>query len=370
VLIEIRDGISNLAGSRPHQISEIIDIDHIKQQHANAAYGWDNCTKLITDVMGTIQRLQQSSRNEETAQRWEPVRTSMMLGTPSPEEQPAIFCRALEFVLDRVNAMRIDMVNARMRFIAPVIKDHGVTYERDKFQAMLDEGKLTLEHTTAWINASVGGLSDEKRQVLSTGSPSAYVDLHRQAVLSLVVGALPPIVVQLPETFRHDKHRFASFRKEYTWIVNAVSIVVTVANITKSRKTVDAVVDHLLLQFAVDTNIVDNEDDRVIDVEAVHDIIVGASPSLKAMLSIVVTNTNAVNKTVAVRVTNVLLTNNNNAGDDNDAPPPPFIALAMKLRPLIDALSRKIDNITVINRTVYMATYNRLIADACVRASM
>ena len=35
----------------------------------------------------------------------------------------------------------------RLRLIAPVIKDHGVDYERGKFQDKLKDGTLTLERT-------------------------------------------------------------------------------------------------------------------------------------------------------------------------------------------------------------------------------
>ena len=49
-------------------------------------------------------------------------------------DHPLVFCNALEFLLDRVNMMRIDAANARLRLIAPVVRDHGIDYERGKFQ--------------------------------------------------------------------------------------------------------------------------------------------------------------------------------------------------------------------------------------------
>jgi len=51
-------------------------------------------------------------------------------------DHPLVFCKALEFLLDRVNIMRVDAANARLRLISPVIRDHGVQYERDKFQVV------------------------------------------------------------------------------------------------------------------------------------------------------------------------------------------------------------------------------------------
>jgi hypothetical protein len=34
-----------------------------------------------------------------------------------------------------------------LRLIAPVVRDHGIDYERGKFQAKLDAGVLTLTRT-------------------------------------------------------------------------------------------------------------------------------------------------------------------------------------------------------------------------------
>ena len=94
--------------------------------------------------------MQAPKRDEESRTRWIPVREAMA----AREEQPRVFCKALEFLLERVNAMRIDAANARLRLIAPVIKDHGIDYERGKFADKLKDGSLTLERTQVrWVCA-------------------------------------------------------------------------------------------------------------------------------------------------------------------------------------------------------------------------
>ena len=50
--------------------------------------------------------------------------------------------------MERVNAIRIDSANAMLRLIAPVIKNHGIDYERGKFADKLKNGTFTLEKTT------------------------------------------------------------------------------------------------------------------------------------------------------------------------------------------------------------------------------
>jgi hypothetical protein len=155
VLAEIRDGISDLAGTvYQASIMETIDVDLIKQQCEAGAYGWESCTRLISGIVDVIQRTQAPKRDAETAAKWATHRASLLgaatkktTTTKSSENnddknddhknddpQPRILCNALEFLLDRVNAMRIDAANARLRLISPVIKDHGIDYERGKFQ--------------------------------------------------------------------------------------------------------------------------------------------------------------------------------------------------------------------------------------------
>ena len=51
-------------------------------------------------------------------------------------DHPRAFAKALEFLLNSMNLMRIDAANARLRLIAPVIRDHGIDYERGKFQVV------------------------------------------------------------------------------------------------------------------------------------------------------------------------------------------------------------------------------------------
>ena len=122
-----------------------MDLDFIRQQAEAGLYTWDSCRGLVGAVVQVIQRVQAAGRDEETRARWGLVEQGMR--EASAEGRPRALCVALEFLLDRVNAMRVDAANARLRLIAPVIKDHGVDYERGKFQDKLDDGSLTLERT-------------------------------------------------------------------------------------------------------------------------------------------------------------------------------------------------------------------------------
>jgi len=112
VLSEIRDGVSDLAGNRESAaIGDAIDIDLIRGQAEVGAYDWDSCIRLVGTVVGIIQRVQSPKRDAETLANWRQVGTAMQAAEVA--DRPRVMCKALEFLLDRINAMRIDAANAR-----------------------------------------------------------------------------------------------------------------------------------------------------------------------------------------------------------------------------------------------------------------
>ncbi len=112
VLSEVRDGISDLAGApESASVKETLDIDFIRRQVESGAYDWDSCKRLVGGVVSIIRRVQAPKRDEETAQQWRKVGSSMLCAEEA--DRPGVTCKALEFLLDRINAMRIDAANAR-----------------------------------------------------------------------------------------------------------------------------------------------------------------------------------------------------------------------------------------------------------------
>ena len=176
----------------------VVDFDALLLQLANGAFGWDDCKGLVGGFVETIAALEPAGEQEVLAQ-WAEV--SLAMDSATPEEQPATLCRALQFLMDRITIMRIESANQRLRTIAPVVTNHGVEYERYKFQDSLDRGAITLERTTEWL-----------RGVTELG-----VDRLAEAMLALTRG--PPIQeLTCPETLRLDAEHLADLQ---TWIASA-----------------------------------------------------------------------------------------------------------------------------------------------------
>ena len=112
VLAEIRDGIAEVGGGRvATSIREAVDTELIKQQAESGAFGWDSCMSLVGSVVTIIKRVQAPGRDSSTRERWKEVGLSMQNAEVC--DHASIFCRALEFILDLVNILRIDAANAR-----------------------------------------------------------------------------------------------------------------------------------------------------------------------------------------------------------------------------------------------------------------
>jgi len=144
VLSEIKDGILDAKG---HAIASIIDLDELRKPER--AWGHDEVCALVSSIYAVIRDVENSSRHGETAAMWANIEVSMR---ESPT--PTALCMGLEFLLNRVNVMRIDAANARLRLIAPVVKDHGIEYERGKFADKIASGHLTTERTKVLFSFS------------------------------------------------------------------------------------------------------------------------------------------------------------------------------------------------------------------------
>lgn len=180
VLAEVRDGISDLSSAQ--DIREVLDTDLIRQQADAGAFRWPECVALVQNTVAIIQRVQAPRRDDETKAKWAAVLEGLR-SAAGKSEQARAFCVAIEFLLERVNAMRIDACNARLRLISPVIRNHGVDYERGKFQQQLDDGSLTLERTEKCVR--------ERLQAAVAGGALQLEDMQAVCLLFCIACIIP-----------------------------------------------------------------------------------------------------------------------------------------------------------------------------------
>lgn len=197
VLTEVKTGIEALAAgySEALQIVEIIDIDLITQKISRNALGYDGCERLIDDIFKVIismhKRLQKQSSLQVTVEKWEDLK--QMLNAPGSDDftKAHIICAALKLIMDRVHCVRVDTANHKLKAIAPVINEHGVSYLRNKFDKKLADQVFTLECTNAWISHAFnqharGPTPRVHEEDLSKGNAQAFERLLDLAMVDLV----------------------------------------------------------------------------------------------------------------------------------------------------------------------------------------
>jgi hypothetical protein len=121
-------------------------------------------------------------------------------------------------------------ISCRLRLIAPVIKDHGIDYERGKFQDKLRDGTLTLERTRDWIRTCLQREVAAQAACLDSllaGQASSYESIHSAAMLALVADPAPLTPERCPETLLFDVHRLSLLQREFQCVVTSATMLVT-----------------------------------------------------------------------------------------------------------------------------------------------
>lgn len=228
ILLELRDGIAEIAGGEQClKVKQLVDIDFIRDQFQKKIFDWVKVTEVLTRMIEIIKKVQSTSRDTETSNLWEERRVEMVNALHEPDCRPTAFCKALSFLYGRLNAIRVDFTNARLRLIAPFIQNHGINYERNIMRERLQSGDITLKSTRAWLKESMlllikdfPGLIQQVAQ--GARSPEVYA--------SAVVNLIGNKELSMPETFLLDTHRIRNMRAQYQRLVFYAVVLVTVKN--------------------------------------------------------------------------------------------------------------------------------------------
>jgi hypothetical protein len=120
----------------------------------------------------------------------------------------------------------------RLRQLAPVIKDHGVDYERTKFQERLDSG-LTLARTIASVQSAIAQarqLEVVNEPALRSGTVASFVAVHTLVLMSTITCAQLAQPDNVPETLLLDVQRLEEMQRHYHVAVNHFTLLTHVSN--------------------------------------------------------------------------------------------------------------------------------------------
>jgi hypothetical protein len=201
LLLEIRDAIIDFGGNRNH-VNAIFT--------GGMSGNWESFQTFIGNTMDVLRGLSPPDFAPELDGAYLEIQETVQV------EGARAICVALEFFLKRVNMMRMDAANARLRLTAPVVAAHGIDYERTKFREKLLNGTLRLDRTLIWLH-------DVPRE----GIPEAV----KAKFLGLVTAPAPIVPETVPETMRLDVFHLRGLQREYKRIVDGCTALAVVSGL-------------------------------------------------------------------------------------------------------------------------------------------
>ncbi|XP_037060963.1 T-complex protein 11-like protein 1 isoform X2 [Peromyscus leucopus] len=137
------------------QITEVLDLDLIKQEAENGALDIAKLAEFIIGMMGTL---------------CAPARDEEVKKLKDIKEIVPLF-RAIFSVLD---LMKVDMANFAITSIRPHLMQQSVEYERKKFQEVLEKQPNSLDFVTQWLEEASNDLLTQKcKHALPAGGGAA-----------------------------------------------------------------------------------------------------------------------------------------------------------------------------------------------------
>jgi T-complex protein 11 len=251
VINEIRDGLVDLCGDdvKP-RVQQACNTSDILERFEQGKFSHSDWVALFAAAFKLIMDVQAPKRDAETRELY--VDVLKALESPAPEA----ITKALEFFLNRVNIMRVDAANQRLRLIEPVIKQHGHQYFRDKFDEKLAAGTLTIKNLKLWIARCVKKEANDKVTEWSRNFTLAQQkSLHIAMMIDLVKSPEPITTTNCPETLILDVKRLEPVRKSVLCFAKCLTFMVRAQRTYKSSD-IDS---ELATFFATQTNLTSEE---------------------------------------------------------------------------------------------------------------
>ena len=227
VLVHICNMLDRGSISGNSGIYDVVDIQHVQTQLFLGHFDWQRVHQLLSCILDAIRRLEHSSRSIDTLTKWQELEAAAPVHEDGDNNNiPHAVCKRLAFLFHRAYLTTLDSANARLRLISPAIQEHGVLFERNRFEEKLKEGHLTLERTTAWIHHAI-----TKPEDLVGASVSAYLDVHMEAICSLVTQPQSTIITAstCPETLLFDVDHLVTLQKAFRSQATAATMMMTLA---------------------------------------------------------------------------------------------------------------------------------------------
>ncbi|KAJ7344508.1 hypothetical protein JRQ81_000458 [Phrynocephalus forsythii] len=199
-----------------NQISEVLDLDLIKQEAENGALDISKLAEFIIGMMGTL---------------CAPARDEEIKKLKDNREIVPLF-RAIFSVLD---LMKMDMANFAVSSIRPHLMQQSVEYERKKFQELYKKQPNSLDFVTEWLQEAAENLASKAGPAVDDGAASGNmtpalcpVAVQNHAYLELL--KWDHLQKPFPETVLMDQSRFQEMQLELDQLILMGAVLLVTFN--------------------------------------------------------------------------------------------------------------------------------------------
>ncbi|XP_077144221.1 T-complex protein 11-like protein 1 isoform X2 [Ranitomeya variabilis] len=205
-----------------NQISEVLDLELIKQEAENGALDIPKLASFTISMMGTLCA---PARDEEVRKLRDIT-------------EPVLLFRAIFAILD---LMKLDMANFAISSIRPHLMQQSVEYERKKFQDFFEKQPNSLELVTSWIQETAELLA--KNSVAASSSSLCPTTVLNHAYIKLVTWDHE--CKPFPETLVMDQIRFQEIKMEATQLTLLGTLLLIIQNSTSGITSHAAFMDRM-----------------------------------------------------------------------------------------------------------------------------
>ncbi|KAM8867795.1 T-complex protein 11-like protein 2 [Synchiropus picturatus] len=180
------------------QLDEVLDMDLIRLQVQRGALDLDRLAAYIINTMAAL---------------CAPVRDPEISALKELKE-PVELLRGIFRVL---GLMKADMLSFTVQSLRPHLLQQAVTYERTKFQQILDKQPAALDRTWSWLEAAA---SDEAS---SSSPPLSATAILNRAYMRLL--SWDPLDLKYPETLVMDRTRLEGLSSRLQLLTMEASVL-------------------------------------------------------------------------------------------------------------------------------------------------
>jgi hypothetical protein len=221
-------------------VTNTTDLNHIYNMAEVSSHSvnndWSWFATIIVSIKSFLSLHQSFVREQETADLWQQVQPALENIASGPDPVGA-FCAGIKFCFQRIHAMRIDNANAQLVLISPVVRDHGIQFERNKFEEKRRVGLITLQVFEGLVGTVLRRNNAAELQTLLVDD--LFTSKWHNDFVQLVIDS-----DSVPETLALDVHRIRDWQAVCSFLVRGVYIAVRLNTVNSPAH--EAVVDYMV----------------------------------------------------------------------------------------------------------------------------